>query len=123
MKITEAQIKQMIKEELQAILGEEEIQEQQLGRIRPPRNSSAGRPTLAGKAFGFDDNDMANMGKYHMTNGYLAFVDENGKKYTVNLIGPNGEAYYYADHYEQELQAAGYVQDENLTVPHPGQRG
>ena len=79
MKITKERLKQIIKEELQAVLGEEEIQEQQLGRIRPPRDSSAGRPTLAGKAFGFDDNDVANKGKYHMTNGYLAFVDGNGK--------------------------------------------
>ena len=118
MKITEAQIKQMIKEELETIM-----KEQELGRVRPPRNSSAGRPTRAGRAFGFDDNDAANIGKYNMMNGYLAYVDQDGKVNTVNLIGPNGEAYYYADHYEQQLKAAGYVMDQYLTVPHPGQRG
>ena len=116
MKITNKQLKQIIKEELEAV-----VKEQQLGRVRPPRDSSAGRATRAGGAFGFDDDDISNVGKYNMMNGYLAYVDQNGKVNTVNLIGPNGEAYYYADHYEQQLKAAGYVMDEYLTVPHPGQ--
>lgn len=118
MKLTKQRLTQIIKEELENFK-----QEESLGTPRPPKDSSAGRPTRAGKAFGYSDDDAANIGKYNMLNGYLAFVDENGKVNTVDLTGPNGESYYYADDYEAELKKAGYERDENLTVPHPGASG
>ena len=116
MKITKERLTQIIKEELEGI-----YQEGELGHVKTPRNR--GHVATDPKGLGHDSYDLSHVGKYHILNGYLAYVMSNGRVRSVNLIGPNGEAYYYQKQWVDKLTEAGYQPDESLTVPHPGASG